>query len=110
MRDRISAGLILTLGLCLATLTFLMWAIGATAITAGPLHRDAAGLLEQSPVHQTMANEVAAAIATQVPTGSAVDPLVLADVGEPDTRSNPRSSPRSAPRSIRSRTMRCAAR
>jgi hypothetical protein len=82
VRDRISAGLILTLGLCLATLTCLMWAIGATAISSGPLHRDSAGLLEQSPVHQTMRNEVTAAIAAQVPTGGAIDPLVLADVAD----------------------------
>ena len=79
MRDRIPAGSILTFGLCLATLAFTLWAIGATALAAGPLHRDAAGVLHQSPVHQTMANRVAGAIAAQVP-GGAVDPVVLAAV------------------------------
>lgn len=82
MRDRIPASSILTFGLCLATLAFTLWAIGATAITAGPLHRDAAGVLEQSPVHQTMANRVAGAIAAQVPIGGAIDPVVLAEVAD----------------------------
>jgi hypothetical protein len=82
VRDRIPAGSILTFGLCLATLAFTLWAIGATAITAGPLHRDAAGVLEQSPVHQTMTNRVVGAIAAQVPTGGAIDPVVLAAVAD----------------------------
>ena len=82
MRDRIPAGPILTIGLCLATLAFTMWAIGATAIVPGPLHRDAARVLDKSPVHRTMANRVAAAIATQIPAGHAVDPLVLAAVAD----------------------------
>lgn len=82
MRDRIPAGSILTFGLCLATLAFTLWAVGATAIAAGPLHRDAARVLGQSPVHQTMANRVAAAIAAQVPTSGAVDPVVLAAVAD----------------------------
>ena len=59
-----------------------MWAIGATAITPGPLHRDAAGVLEQTPVQQTMANRVAAAIVAQVPMGGAVDPAVLGAVAD----------------------------
>jgi hypothetical protein len=82
VRDRIPASSIQTFGLCLATLAFTLWAMGATAIVSGPLHRDAASVLEQSPVHRTMANRVAGAIAAQIPTGGAVDPVVLAAVAD----------------------------
>ncbi len=81
MRDRISPGSILTLGLCLASLAFTMWAVEATAITQGPLHRDARAVLEQPPVRESMTNRVATAIATQIPSG-AVDPQVLAEVAD----------------------------
>jgi hypothetical protein len=82
VRDRISAGLILTLGLCLATGAFTLWAIQATALTEGPLGRDAGAMLDQPPVRRAMASRVAAAIAIQIPAGTAVDPAVLAEVAD----------------------------
>ena len=109
MRDRIPAGSILTFGLCLATLAFTLWAIGATAIASGPLHRDAARVLEQSPVHRTMANRVAGAITAQVPTGGAVDPVELAAVANATLEQPAFVAAFASARSTRCRTTSCAA-
>jgi hypothetical protein len=80
VRDRIPAGSILTLGLCLATLALVLGAVQATAFEAGPLRDHARSMLEQEPVQRNMAKRVADAISAQVPAGAAVDPLVLRSV------------------------------
>lgn len=80
MRNRISSGSVLTLGLCLASAAFALWAVQATALDPGPLHRDAREVLAESPVRHAMVTRVVSALSTTVPAGVAVDPTVLATV------------------------------
>jgi hypothetical protein len=82
VHDRISAGFVLTLGLALVTVAFLLWAVESTVLSPGPLQREAATLLDEPPVRESMGNRVAAAINGRVPAGSAVDPLVVRAVAD----------------------------
>jgi hypothetical protein len=77
MRNRFSPASALTLGLCLATMAFGLWSLQTTALDQGPVHRDAREVLEESTVHQSMVNRVAAAVALN---SSPSDPATLAVV------------------------------
>lgn len=80
MNNRISAGAVLTIGLCLATAAFGLWAVQVTALNQGPLRRNAEQILAESPAHNAMTQRVARAIVTTTSSGGAVDPTVLAAV------------------------------
>lgn len=77
MKNRISAGSVLTLGLCLASVAFLLWAAQVTALEPGPLHRSAREVLSESPARNAMVTRLTRDVATAIPTGAAVDPVVL---------------------------------
>jgi hypothetical protein len=72
--NRVSPGTVLTIGLCLASIAFMLWAVQATALDPGALHADAREVLSESPVRHAMTTRVAGAIVTGVP----------ADVADPD--------------------------
>ncbi len=75
MRTRLTPSAALTLGLCLATVAFALWSLQATALDHGRLHEASRQVLDESTVHQTMANRVAAAL-----DGTGVDPASAASV------------------------------
>jgi hypothetical protein len=78
VRSRFSPASALTLGMCLATIAFGMWALQATALDQGPLHRDAREVLAESTVRDSMAHRIAGAIEVAAPT----DPATAATVSE----------------------------
>lgn len=80
MRSRLSPGSALTLGLCLATVAFTLWALQATALDQGPLHRDARNILTESTVHRAMVERVAIAMDSSSSTG--LDPTLVAQVAD----------------------------
>jgi hypothetical protein len=80
MRSRFSPGSALTLGLCLATVAFTLWALQATALDQGPLRRDARNILTESTVHRAMVERVATAMDTSSSTG--LDPTVVTQVAD----------------------------
>jgi hypothetical protein len=82
VRDRISPGLVLTLGLAITTLAFMLWAVDATALRRGHLRHEAAAMLEEPPVQAAMSKRVADAIGTVIPAGSAVSPAVVDAVAD----------------------------
>jgi hypothetical protein len=82
VHDRISAGFVLTLGLALCTVAFLLWAVESTVVTRGPLQRESAALLAEPPIRESMGGRVADAIAAQLPPGTAVSPAVVLAVAD----------------------------
>jgi hypothetical protein len=82
VRDRISPAFVLTVGLTLATLAFVLWAGQSTALEPGPLRREAATMLGEPPVQESMSKRVAQAIGTRIPAGSAIDPAVIDAVAD----------------------------
>jgi hypothetical protein len=77
---RISPGSVLTVGLSLAVAAFTLWAVQATALDQGSLHRHARDVLSESPVRDAMATRVANGIMINVPGGVAADPSLVATV------------------------------
>ena len=82
MRNRLRPASALTLGLFLATVAFGLWSLQATALSPGPLHRDAREVLAESAVHETMMNRVAGAVALAAVGGPSTDPATLAAVAD----------------------------
>jgi len=78
--NRISPGRVLTIGLCLASAAFTLWAVRATALDPGPLHRSAGEVLSEPPVRDSLTTQVSAAIVTSVPAGGGADPAAVATV------------------------------
>ena len=62
MPTRLAPSAALTLGLCLATAAFALWSLQATALDHGRLHDASRTVLDESTVHQSMANRVATAL------------------------------------------------
>ncbi len=73
MTNRISPSSVLTTGLCLASLAFLLWAVQATAFEPGPLHRGAREVLSEEPVQRAMTTRLTNALVTTAPGGATVD-------------------------------------
>jgi len=77
VKSRISPATVLTIGLCLASTAFVMWAVQATALEPGPLHRNARAVLSESPTRDAMTQRVVGALVT---SGVASNPTVIAAV------------------------------
>jgi hypothetical protein len=75
VKTRISPGAVLTTGLCLASTAFVLWAVQATALDPGPLHRNAHAVLAESPAHDAMTQRVAQALVT---SGVTANPAAIA--------------------------------
>jgi hypothetical protein len=73
MRRRIAPGSVLTVGLTLVSVAFVMWAVQSTVLERGPLHDEAREVLSESPAQHAMHTRLAAALART----QAVDPAVL---------------------------------
>jgi hypothetical protein len=73
MRQRVAPGTVLTIGLCLASVAFVMWAVESTVVDRGPLHDEAREVLAESPAQKAMHTRLAQAIALS----RAVDPAAL---------------------------------
>jgi hypothetical protein len=77
VKNRLSPGSVLTLGLFLVSVAFLLWAAQVTALDAGPLRRNAAEVLSESPARNAMVTRITEDLATDVPSSAAIDPVVL---------------------------------
>jgi hypothetical protein len=80
VHNRVSPGAVLTIGLCLASTAFVLWAVQVTAFDAGPLHRNAKAVLVESPAHDAMVERVVHAIVLSGPAGDSVNPVTIAAV------------------------------
>jgi hypothetical protein len=72
---------VLTLGLCLASAAFALWAVQTTALDEGSLHRNAREVLAESTVRGAMTNRLAGALAATAPAATA-DPTAFAALSE----------------------------
>jgi hypothetical protein len=54
MRRRVAPGTVLSVGLCLASVAFVMWAVESTVVERGPLHDEAREVLSESPATSAM--------------------------------------------------------
>ena len=85
MRRRIAPGTVLTIGLLLASVAFVMWAVQSTAFERGPLHREAAAVLSESPARNAMHARLTAAIAGAAPvTPGNADALATGALDQPE--------------------------
>jgi hypothetical protein len=73
MRRRVAPRTVLTIGLCLVSVSFVMWAVASTVVDRGPLHDEARTVLSESPAQKAMTTRLSFALAT---TGG-VDPAAL---------------------------------
>ena len=80
MQNRIAPGAVLTAGLCLVTAAFGLWAVQATALDRGPLHRNAERVLSASPVQEAMTVRLTRALATTRSPGAAMNAPTIAIV------------------------------
>jgi hypothetical protein len=77
VKNRLSPGAVLTLGLLLVSIAFLLWAAQVTALEPGPLHRSAGEVLSESPARNAMVTRLTRDLVTDVPTAAGVDPATL---------------------------------
>jgi hypothetical protein len=85
MRRRIAPGTLLTIGLCLASVAFVMWAVETTVIDRGPLHDEAKEVLSESPAQQAMQRRLTMALAvTQGVDPAALNGLVARTMQQPE--------------------------
>jgi hypothetical protein len=85
MRRRIAPGSVLTIGLCLASVAFVMWAVESTVIERGPLHDEAGQVLSESPSQQAMHTRLAQSLAlTRGVDPAALDAVVDLTMQQPE--------------------------
>src|SRR5689334_14374520 len=85
MRRRIAPGAVLTVGLCLASVSFVMWAVETTVVDRGPLHDEARQVLSESPAQKAMDNRLTMALAVSRGVDpAALDALVARTMEQPE--------------------------
>jgi hypothetical protein len=85
MRRRVPPSRVLTIGLCLASLGFVMWAVQTTVLERGPLHDEAREVLSESPAQKAMQTRLAQALAlTRGVDPAALDALVVRTMEQPE--------------------------
>jgi hypothetical protein len=85
MRRRVAPGTVLTVGLCLASVAFVMWAVESTVVDRGPLRDEARQVLSESPAHQAMQTRLAQSLApTQGVDPAALDAFVDRTMEQPE--------------------------
>ena len=85
MRRRIAPGTVLTIGLCLASVAFVMWAVETTVVDQGPLHDEAREVLSESPAQKAMHTRLAQSLAlTRGVDPAALDALVDRTMEQPE--------------------------
>jgi hypothetical protein len=85
MRRHIAPGSVLTVGLCLASLAFVMWAVESTVVDQGPLHDEARQVLSESPAQSAMRTRLTRSLAlTRAVDPAALDGLVDRTMQQPE--------------------------
>ena len=85
MRRRIPPGTVLTIGLTLASIAFVMWAVQTTVVEPGPFHDEAREVLSESPAQKAMQTRLAQALAlTRGVDPAALDALVVRTMEQPE--------------------------
>jgi hypothetical protein len=85
MRRRIPPGTVLTVGLCLSSVAFVMWAVQTTVVERGPLHDEAREVLSESPAQKAMQTRLGQSLAlTRGVDPAALDALVVRTMEQPE--------------------------
>src|SRR5262249_53305031 len=78
-------GTVLTVGLCLASVAFVMWAVESTVVDRGPIHDEARQVLSESPATSAMQTRLARSLAvTQGVDPAALDALADRTMQQPE--------------------------